>query len=84
MDENLECLYSYLMENKFVELNDRTEYITLKNMRDHAEKALMGDLSEEQRALFHRYLERESTVYSLEQQYLFSQAFSLGSRLSHS
>ena len=44
----------------------------------------MGDLSEEQRALFHRYLERESTVYSLEQQYLFSQAFSLGLRLSHS
>ena len=42
MDEYLECLYSYLMENKFVELNDRTEYITLKNMRDHAEKALMG------------------------------------------
>ena len=55
MDEYLECLYSYLMENKFVELNDRTEYITLKNMRDHAEKALMGDLSEEQRALFHRH-----------------------------
>ena len=33
MDEYLECLYSYLMENKFVELNDRTEYIALKNMR---------------------------------------------------
>ena len=82
MNEFEECLYDHIMDNKFHALRHDPDYANLEDIRESAEKTLMGALTEKQRALFHQYLEGESAVYSMELRYLFDQAFSLGIRIA--
>ena len=83
MDEYMECLYLYVMDHKFGEINERIDYLALKQEREEAEKALTAALTEKEKELFYRYLERENTVYSLELRQIFSLGFSTALRLSH-
>ena len=48
MNEYEQCLYNYIMENKFRELMDTGEYIMLNRIRKDAERALTETLTKEQ------------------------------------
>ena len=82
MNEYIECLYNYIMENKFRELMDTGEYITLNRIRKDAERALTETLTKEQIKLFDTYMEQETSVEALELRYIFHKALALGVRLS--
>lgn len=82
MSEYEECLYSYIMENKYRELWERTDYIVLRTVQKRAEKALEETLTEEQQALFREYLDQETAAYSLELRHLFCLTLSMGNQLS--
>ena len=73
MNEYEECLYTYAMDQKFKELYERMDYLTLERERREAEEAL---------ASFCRYLEQENAVYSLELRHAFSLGFSAAIRLT--
>ena len=82
MNEYEECLYAYAMDQKFKELYERMDYLTLERERREAEEELAEKLTEEARASFCRYLEQENAVYSLELRHAFSLGFSAAIRLT--
>lgn len=77
MNEYIECLYNYVMEDKFRELAETREYITLDRIRKDAERALTETLTKEQIELLDTYMEQETSVEALELRYLFCKALSL-------
>lgn len=77
-----ECLYQYIMENKFQEIYHDREYVALRGIRKDAEQALSDPLTREQRKLFHTYAEQENAVGSVELRHIFREALLLGLRLS--
>lgn len=79
-----ECLYQYIMENKFQEIYHDREYVALRGIRNDAEQALSDTLTREQRRLFNTYTEQENVVGSVELRHIFREALLLGLRLSRS
>ena len=53
----------------------------MRKARDDGKQTLREALTGEEKALFSRYLEQESAVYSLELRHIFSLGLSLGARL---
>ncbi len=84
MTEYEECLYQYIMDNKFRALYDDREYITLSRIRRDAERALEATLAPEQKRLFDAYMEEEAAVSGTELRHIFREALALGLRLARS
>ena len=84
MTEYEECLYQYIMDNKFRALYDDREYITLSRIRRDAERALEATLTPEQKRLFDAYMEEEAAVSSLELRHVFQITLALSFQLYHS
>lgn len=82
MNEYEECLYNYIMENKFRELLDSREYITLRRAAKNAECAPEATLTAEQKQLFETYMEEETSASTLELRHIFRLALALSFRLS--
>ncbi len=84
MTEYEECLYQYIMDNKFQALYDDREYIALCRIRKKAERALEATLTAEQKRLFDAYMEEETSASGTELRHIFRETLVLGLRLARS
>ena len=84
MNEYEECLYNYILENKFRELHDIREYIMRRRISKKAECALEETLTAEQKRLFEAYMEEETAASSLELRHVFQITLALSFQLYHS
>ena len=73
MTDLQECLYQYIADKQYPDLENDPEYVSAQRVRDGAERALSASLTKEQLRLLSQYMDEENNLVSLQLRHFFQE-----------
>ena len=75
-----DCLYQYIADKQYLDLQNDPEYVSAQQMCDKAERIFSAGLTKEQQRLFSQYMDEENHLFSLQLRHFFLETL----RMAHS